>query len=106
MYIAYKDTKYPCKASVGKTMVYRGLPEDFPAPVEGEVILCADDGFELRRDNSVDYLRQTFNGGVLTLTNIPEPEPVEPVEPSEPAEPEPTVWDEMAAAITEGVNGV
>ena len=59
--------------------------------------------FELRRDDPADYLRQTFEGGVLTLTNTPEPVPVEP---STPPEPEPTVWDEMAAAITEGVNDV
>jgi len=105
MYIEYKDNKYPCKADVvtDVSAKYWLLPEDFPAPVEGEVILCADDGFELRRDNSADYLRQTFANGVLTLTN--EPEPV-PVEPSEPPAPEPTVWDEMAAAITEGVNDV
>lgn len=105
MYILYKETKYPCTASVGDTMRYYGLPEDFPAPVEEEVILCADDDFELRRDDPADYLRQTFEGGVLMLTNQPEPQPVEPVEPVEPGE-KITQWDEMAEAITEGVNGV
>jgi uncharacterized coiled-coil protein SlyX len=65
-------------------MVYRGLPENFPAPVEGEIVLCADDGFILRKDSTADYLRQTFVGGVLTLTNTPEPEPVEEVEPIDP----------------------
>jgi hypothetical protein len=72
-------------------MVYRGLPEDFPAPVSGEIVLCADDGFVMRTDKVEDYLRQTFEGGVLTLTNAPEPVPVEPVEPTDP---EPTA-DEL-----------
>lgn len=97
MYIAYKDKKYPCNASVGKTMRYWELPEDFPAPVDGEIILCADDDFEMRRDNSADYLRQTFANGMLTLTN--EPEPI-PVEPEEPVEPTPSL-DERVTALEE-----
>lgn len=95
MYLNYKETKYPCTASVGDTMRYYGLPEDFPAPVDAEIILCADDDFELRRDNPADYLRQTFEGGVLTLTNTPEPEPVEP---ENPGEIEPTA-DEVLNAL-------
>jgi hypothetical protein len=55
-------------------MVYRGLPDDFPFPAFGEIVLCADDGFTLRKDNATDYLRQVFESGVLTLTNVPEPE--------------------------------
>lgn len=73
MYITYKDKKYNCKCRPGSTMIYSGLPDDFPTSVSGEVILFADDGFELRRDKVEDYLRQTFEGGVLTLTNEPEP---------------------------------
>lgn len=97
MYIAYKDKKYPCKASVSETtMRYWELPEDFPAPVDGEIILCDNDDFEMRRDNSADYLRQTFVNGMLTLTN--EPEPV-PVEPEEPVEPEPTADDVLNALL-------
>ena len=82
MYITYDGLNYPCKCRPSATMRYSGLPNDFPAPVEGEVILCANDGFILRTDNSADYLRQTFENGVLTLTNVPEP--------VEPTEPEPT----------------
>lgn len=96
MYINYNGTNYPCRCRPGKTMVYRGLPEDFPAPVEGEVILCADDGFRLRVDKSEDYLRQTFEGGVLTLTNVPEPEVVEPGE-EEDTEPEPSLEERVGA---------
>lgn len=82
MYILYNATKYPCKCRPGKTMRYSGLPEDFPAPVSGEIGLYADDDFLMRTDNPEDYLRQTFEDGVLTLTNVPEPvDPVEPVAP-------------------------
>lgn len=81
MYITYNNINYPCQCRPSVTMTYRGLPEDFPAPVSGDIVLCADDGFVLRTDNSNNYLRQTFENGVLTLTNTPEPELIEPVEP-------------------------
>lgn len=81
MYITYNNNNYPCTCRPGATMVYRGLPDDFPAPVLDEIELCADDGFVLRKDNPMDYLRQRFDDGVLILTNEPEPaEPDEPVE--------------------------
>lgn len=102
MYIEYNGTKYPCSCRPAATMVYQGLPEDFPAPVDGVVILCADDGFVMRADNPADYLRQTFADGVLTLTN--EPEPVEPEKPEPTAKT--TVWDELDAAYQEGVDSV
>ena len=80
MYIAYNGTNYPCQCRPSATMVYRGLPDDFPAPVSGEIVLCADDDFVLRTDKAEDYLRQTFEGGVLTLTNAPKTvKPVAPV---------------------------
>ena len=53
-------------------MIYHGLPDDFPAPVQGEIILCDDSGFVVRAVAVSDFLRQTFVGGVLTLTNTPE----------------------------------
>ena len=86
MYIIYNDEKYPCKCKPSSTMRYSGLPDDFPAPVSGIIELYADDGFLMRSDVTEDYLRQTFAGGVLTLTNTPEPEPVEPSEPEPTAE--------------------
>lgn len=94
MYITYKNTNYSCKCRPAKTMQYSELPEDFPAPVDGEIVLCADDGFVLRTDNSADYLRQTFEDGVLMLTNTPEPVP-EP----EPVEPEPTAEEILDAML-------
>ena len=96
MYIIYNSTKYPCKCRPAKTMRYRELPESFPVPVSGEIALYADDDFLLRKDNTADYLRQTFEDGVLTLTNEPEPEPMpEP----EPVEPEPTVSEILDAML-------
>lgn len=77
MYIKYNNIKYPCQCNPSKIMHYRGLPDDFPTPVGGEIILCADDGFILRIDKVEDYLRQSFENGVLTLTNLPEPEVIE-----------------------------
>lgn len=74
MYIIYNNVQYPCECIPSIDMVYRGLPDDFPAPVDGDIFLCADDGFTLRKDNTSDYLRQTFENGVLVLTNTPEPE--------------------------------
>ena len=65
--------------------------------VSGEIITYRNDGFELRRDNVSDYLRTEVSAGRVLLTNQPVPEL---------AEPEPTVYDEMAAAISEGVNAI
>lgn len=97
MYITYNSINYPCKCRPSSTMRYRGLPDDFPAPVDGEIVLCADDGFVLRTDISNDYLRQTFKDGVLTLTNVPEPEPVEP----EPEIIEPTIEERVTELETQ-----
>lgn len=104
MYIKYKEIKYTCECYPSDAMVYSGLPEDFPAPVAGEIVLCDDDDFVMRTDNSEDYLRQIFDDGVLILTNEPEPGEPDPI--PEPHTPELSVWDEMAAAIAEGVNDV
>lgn len=95
MYIKYQETKYPCECYPSDVMVCFGLPDDFPAPVAGEIVLCADDDFVMRTDNSEDYLRQTFENGVLTLTN--EPEPVEPLKPK----PAPSVQEELDEAHIE-----
>ena len=110
MYIKYKNKQYHCGCRPGETMVYSGLPEDFPAPVDGEIVLCRDDGFEMRRDSAADYIRQTFEGGTLTLTNLPEPEPAPDPEPApEPVpdpEPEYLTVEDMKGALSEGVNKI
>ncbi len=96
MYIKYNDVKYHCVCIPSMTMVYRGLPDDFLAPVSGEITLCADDGFVLRKDNTADYLRQTFEDGTLVLTNEPEPEPVEE---QEEVERKPTAVQQLRADV-------
>lgn len=104
MYIIYNENNYPCKCIPSSTMVYSGLPDDFPSPVEGIITLCANDGFVMRTDTVEDYLRQTFENGVLTLTNEPEPELYEP--PEEPPTSPYVTWDDLAEAYTEGVNSI
>lgn len=97
MYIKYNEKNYPCDCNVNlNTIQYVGLPEDFPAPVSGDIVLCANDGFVMRTDKVADYLRQTFENGVLTLTNLPEP--VEP-EPIEPTDKEPTTAEILDALL-------
>lgn len=98
MYIKYNETNYPCKCMVGTDIRYIGLPEDFPAPVSGAILMYANDGFLMRIDTSEDYLRQIFENGVLTLTNTPKPEPYEP-EPM--PEPEPSA-DEILDVLLGG----
>lgn len=78
MYIKYNNKDYSCKCSINNNSItYIELSEDFPSEVDGEITLYADNGFEMRKDNTSDYLRQTFSNGTLTLTNLPEPEPTE-----------------------------
>lgn len=96
MYLLYNGTKYSCLCHPAETMVYQGLPEDFPVPVEGEITLCADDGFVLRKDNTADYLRQVFEDGILTLTNVPEPDPE-----TEPETSTPTAQDDTDAMLVD-----
>ncbi len=102
MYITYNNKHYPCKCKVGSTMIYSGLPEDFPGSVSGEIVLKANDGFMLRTDKTEDYLYQKYENGTLTLTNTPEPEPIEP----EPIEHTEVTTEDMARVIMEGVNEV
>lgn len=97
MYIKYNETNYQCGCSINRdTIRYVGLPEDFPAPISGDIVLCANDGFEMRTDKAEGYLRQTFENGVLTLTNIPEPEESES---DEPIEAEPTTAEILNALL-------
>lgn len=93
MYLSYHGTQYPCACSPSTKMVYTGLPDDFPVPVSGIITLCADDGFVLREDDPVDYLRQDFRDGVLILTDEPEPAP------SEPHPTGPTAADQLRADV-------
>lgn len=82
MYIKYNDRKYSCKCIINNnSIVYKDLPENFSENITGEIALYADDNFELRKDNTNNYLRQIFKDGVLTLTNLPEQEFTEEIIP-------------------------
>lgn len=96
MYIKYDGKEYPCKCVItNETICYKDLPENFPNAVSGEIVLCADDEFEMRADNTKDYARQTFDNGTLVLTNLPEPEVVEEPE----TQPEPTELERLRADV-------
>lgn len=97
MYITYNGKNYPCVCRPNATMRYFGLPEDFPAPIDGKIVLCSNDGFILRTDTAEDYLRQTFVNGVLTLTNVPEP--ITPTEPEEEEISEPSELEQLRADV-------
>lgn len=96
MYIKYNDVNYTCSCRPAAEMVYRGLPADFPAPVSGDIALRSDDGFIMRVDKVEDYLRQTFEDGVLTLTNKAEPV-VDEDEENTGYIPGPTLWQRVTA---------
>jgi hypothetical protein len=91
MYIIIDGTNYPC----GK---YRKGPDSISWPVEGialpvsAIATYADNGMLMRVDNASDYARQTYENGILTLTNAPEPEPV-----TEPETPIPTEEERLTA---------
>ena len=72
-----------------------------PNTVSGTIQMYENNGFLISEDNADNFLRSTYSGTLLTLTNVPEPKPVEPVY----VEPEVTT-EQMAEAIMEGVNEV
>ena len=74
-----------------------GTAGEVSGPVDAPVRLCRDDGFVLREDDPAGYLRQTFAGGVLTLTNMPEPAAEAPEE--VPAEQPPSEMERLRADV-------
>lgn len=100
MYIQIGDKNYPCtnyRPAKGVRAIFYGV-EDLTLPVEGEIILFADDGFEMARIDTGDFERQVYENSILTLTNEPEPVPQpEPV----PVEPTMTVEEAILDKLTE-----
>lgn len=99
MYIKYENQKYSCKCDITNDAIYyKELPDNFPETVEGEIVLCDNAGFELRKDKTENYKRQTFENGTLMLTNAPEVEPL-----PEPPEPEPSAEEllDILLGVTE-----
>ena len=86
MYLLIGKDTFSCsrrKVSGDKqTITYWGVEPD-PGTVTGTVEMFSDSGYRLSTDSAGDYARQTYSGGTLTLTNLPEPPEPEPPEPSD-----------------------
>lgn len=89
-------TRYRNKST--GSVIYTGASLTGIESVSGVIGVYRDDGMHLRDDDTAGFIRKIINSGSIILTNRPEPGPA--------PEPEPTVYDEMAAAITEGVNSI
>lgn len=98
MFLMINDKRYSVSRRIkqGDTVKYLSVS---PAveDISGTVKLFRDDGLLLSEDNAEDYARRFMVGTLLTMTNQPEPMPA-PVSPS--------LEEEMAAAIREGVDSV
>lgn len=102
MYLMINGNRHTVSRRIVKSNEIRYLtvtPE--PETISGKIQMYENSGFLISEDNADGFLRSTYTGTLLILTNVPEPVPVEPM----PVEPEVTT-DEMANAITEGVNEV
>ena len=76
MYIKIGEAQYPCgKPAFSSTTLRWPNVEGLATPVSGLIETCRNDGFVMREDNTQDWLRQTYQNNVFTLTNLPEPEP-------------------------------
>lgn len=109
MQVLYNRKKYPCTCRPSSTMVYYGLPDDFPKEIKGRIDLTTNDGFILRTDYVEDYLRYEIENGVLTLTNTPKPDPSEMIEyepvPYDPGN-ETVTYNALANFFQSGVNKI
>lgn len=76
MYLLINNTQYPVsrRRKTTDSVIFTGVTQE-PADVSGVIHMYSDEGFLLSEDNVSDYLRHTYVGTTLTLTNIPEPEP-------------------------------
>jgi hypothetical protein len=75
MYIQINGSQYSCanyRDAPGTRAIFYGV-EGLALPISGVVSLHADDGFEMARQNAGAYARQTYENGILTLTNETEP---------------------------------
>lgn len=98
MFLMINDKRYSVSRRIkqGDTVKYLSVSPSVE-DISGTVKLFRDDGLLLSEDNAEDYTRRFMVGTLLTMTNQPEPMP-EPVSPS--------LEEEMAAAIREGVDSV
>lgn len=103
MYIKINDKKYPCtgKHDDADGMAFSGVVGLDKPPTAGGIRWYAEGGtladFELGAADISAYARQVLDGGILTLTNAPEPGPAP--EPTPP--PETLSMADVAAALLE-----
>lgn len=79
MYLIINGNRHTVSRRVVKPDQIRFLtvtPE--PTEVSGTIQMYDNSGFLISEDNADSFLRYTYTGTLLTLTNIPEPVPVEP----------------------------
>lgn len=84
MYLLINNEHYPVKRRrvTADSVIYSGVttkPE-----VTGVIQMYSNEDFLFSEDNVSDYLRYTYEGNTLTLTNLPEPEPQPEPEPVKP----------------------
>ena len=100
MYLIINNTRH----SVSKRIVTEDTVKYLsvtPAPEEisGIISMYRNDGFLMSEDNADNYQRRTYVGTLLQISNAPEPEPIVP-------EHVPTLEEELATAIKEGVDSL
>lgn len=102
MYLMINGNRHTISKRIVKSNEIRYLtvtPE--PEQVTGKIQMYENNGFLISEDDADKFLRHTYSGTLLILTNVPVPVPVEPSY----VDPEVTTV-EMAEAILEGVNEV
>lgn len=101
MYLMINGNKHTVSRRIVKSNEIRYLTvEPAPAEVTGKIQMYDNSGFLISEDDADSFLRSSYTGTLLILTNKPEPVPVPVPEPTEAS-----TYD-MAQAITEGVNEV
>lgn len=97
MYLLINNTQYPVarRRVTSQYVVYSEVNTE-PESLSGVIQMYSNEGFLLSEDNVSDYLRHTYQAptygeegeilsyGILTLTNLPEPEPLPESEPVKP----------------------
>ena len=98
MYLIINGNRHTVSRRIVKADEIRYLsvtPE--PEIISGKIQMYENNGFLISEDNADSFLRSTYSGTLLTLTNVPEPIPTE----SEPVpEVEPTRLDIIEAQVT------